>query len=637
MGIAYDDFERDDGALGLSWVVFTGTWNIAGGKAVNTGASGAYLGAVNAPTTASAEVDTYLDGTYTAPVYPFVKGNAANTDRYEGRVWYTAGTYNCDIYRVTGGSGTRIARVAATAVLPSPYRIKLTYTSGYLALFVEGAFVVGAVDSTHDANERVGMLSQTANGAVGEFTGAGEQTVTLTVTPFELGTESGDTQLSLVGEYTDWTSGTPGSPVFTCSAGFLSDQTIASATTATVTFTPPATAQTVTIYDPTNGVYDTINVVEGLPAEEPDTTCLLTVEGADLVNDTATAHSNTLLLTEATSIHATEAPELNVDIVQAIAEIWAGMYHFGAIGSENGLEAFLGQLLIAMMGSDTPTVSLYTAERTTSIREELEGVTNRLETLITPTAYTLENVIASVKGLDNRSVTQVYDLVDALTTGSNQDVLDALAAYFGVSPPTIAQLGTMVENLATIAGYDLGDVLDAIADIPGVDLSSITNKLNAIQPNTDYTLTTLTTRLNDLQIDSTAILDQLDTIQSLIENLPTSTPTSGAPVWPGVANVTLGTVVTLEEEPDLTGPFDGVLINITTPPTRTGLRQFGTAPMDYGVGEIAFVTDNGYIEPWQYLGFRTALYTPKMMRQASAVKCRVLAGAEGTIRTFTST
>lgn len=108
-----------------------------------------------------------------------------------------------------------------------------------------------------------------------------------------------------------------------------------------------------------------------------------------------------------------------------------------------------------------------------------------------------------------------------------------------------------------------------------------------------------------------------------------------APVWPGVADATLGGTVSLVDQLELAGPMHGVITNITTPPSKTGLRMIGGQPYDYNVGEIAFVSDRGDIEPWQYMGFRTALFTPKTMATASAALFRVLAGAVGTARTFT--
>jgi hypothetical protein len=62
--------------------------------------------------------------------------------------------------------------------------------------------------------------------------------------------------------------------------------------------------------------------------------------------------------------------------------------------------------------------------------------------------------------------------------------------------------------------------------------------------------------------------------------------------------------------------------------------MIGGQPMDYGVGEMSFGNDSGWIEPWVYLGFRTAVFTPKTMRSASHAYFRVLAGAGGTVQAW---
>jgi len=82
----------------------------------------------------------------------------------------------------------------------------------------------------------------------------------------------------------------------------------------------------------------------------------------------------------------------------------------------------------------------------------------------------------------------------------------------------------------------------------------------------------------------------------------------------------------------LHGPIFGVFVDITTPPTRTGRYLVGGQTYDYGVGMITFSQQDEYLEPWQYMGFRKAIYVPKTMSIASHVYFRVLAGAEGTVK-----
>lgn len=122
-------------------------------------------------------------------------------------------------------------------------------------------------------------------------------------------------------------------------------------------------------------------------------------------------------------------------------------------------------------------------------------------------------------------------------------------------------------------------------------------------------------------------------ITEVTVNVEARTP----PLWPGLANVTLGDAVELVDQMVLDGPMHGVLVSVTTPPTKTGRYNVGGEVYDYGVGMISFDTDNGFLEPWQYLGFRTAVFVPKAMEQADHAYFRVLAGAGGTVRPWLKT
>jgi hypothetical protein len=107
------------------------------------------------------------------------------------------------------------------------------------------------------------------------------------------------------------------------------------------------------------------------------------------------------------------------------------------------------------------------------------------------------------------------------------------------------------------------------------------------------------------------------------------------PVWPGAGAVTLGTPVGLLDQLVVDEVMDGVLVEVTTPPGKLGSYLVGGSTLDYGVGRITFETDDGDLEPWQYLGFRSAIYVPKTMEHASKARFQVLGGAEGTVTPWT--
>jgi len=108
-----------------------------------------------------------------------------------------------------------------------------------------------------------------------------------------------------------------------------------------------------------------------------------------------------------------------------------------------------------------------------------------------------------------------------------------------------------------------------------------------------------------------------------------------APVWPGLANVTLLTPVALATSLTISEAMDGVLVSITAVPTKQGQFAFGDLISWRNAGALAFVEDNGDAEYPQNLGFQSAVYLPKAMAHCSGVVVRASPGVTGTVTPFT--
>lgn len=130
---------------------------------------------------------------------------------------------------------------------------------------------------------------------------------------------------------------------------------------------------------------------------------------------------------------------------------------------------------------------------------------------------------------------------------------------------------------------------------------------------------------------------ELDMMQlsSLVPPPPPQLPPP--PVYPGAGGITLGTPVALDEDTTIPGPMHGVNIAITTPPHGLGKFSMGGRTWWYRLGQIAFVDDAGNVEPWQYISWDLALYTPSRMTEADHAIVRLLGGAEGTGTPWTRT
>ena len=125
-------------------------------------------------------------------------------------------------------------------------------------------------------------------------------------------------------------------------------------------------------------------------------------------------------------------------------------------------------------------------------------------------------------------------------------------------------------------------------------------------------------------------LDQLRWLQ-LKSALGLTQQTFSPPVWPGLANVVLGTPVDISLSFTVDGPMDGVLVAIATYPTLKGQYTYDDMVSALKIGALSFVSDNGDAEFIQILGFLNEVYCPKSMAHASSCKVRTVDGVTGTI------
>jgi hypothetical protein len=109
------------------------------------------------------------------------------------------------------------------------------------------------------------------------------------------------------------------------------------------------------------------------------------------------------------------------------------------------------------------------------------------------------------------------------------------------------------------------------------------------------------------------------------------TPGRSAPVWPGIANVTLGTPVIIADGASSSEACDGVIVAITGVPTGQGAYTFDTQKSYVHLGQLAFIDDNGEYEDGQNFGFQAGIITPRRMAHAAGFVMRVKASVTGTV------
>jgi len=114
-------------------------------------------------------------------------------------------------------------------------------------------------------------------------------------------------------------------------------------------------------------------------------------------------------------------------------------------------------------------------------------------------------------------------------------------------------------------------------------------------------------------------------------------PVTVAPVWPGLANVTMGDPVALDTGVTITEPMDGILITITGVDPHKVWYTYDSQKAYRHVGSLAFVTDNGALEQYQIVAFESGLYTPLHIERAAGVIIRTAGGTVGTATPWTRT
>lgn len=613
-----DDFNRADGALGNGWVINTGAASIVSSNAYSEGYTLAVNTNTNGTTYQEATVTSINNTTGASISCPVVKAMSGGNHWFNGNIYLFQGSWYYVIEYNDNGTG-EVASASTGSAPTGTVVTRLVYDNGHLSFYVNGTLMVEGDSARNQAYTLSGI----------RFPYYGPDTVSLfeaedsepqpylTIEPEQVWFANPIIFLQATLHNATWEANAHLGNGLVADKGFISATHDETSTIAAFEWAALGNQGTVTVTDPVTGATGTF-LSTLYPPQDSGQSYPLTENGANVLNNANVSCEDAAVLTTCDEVETGSGVTI-LKALDAILEQLGGFYN--QVGPDIGAVSLPS--LIYELAKKVGVAGYWTTEEVLTL---LGG---------TPAIYSNADIITAIGNL---------------SPGDNQDVLDALAAYFGENPPTIAQIGTMVSNLATIAGYDLGDVLDAIAAIPTTDLSGVMDKLDAIQPSNTDTLTSIQAAIvpsSAIQaiVDAGAlavageagatIAAVLDAISALSDLVEAQTPV-GPPVWPGLAGVTLGDAAQLVDQTYLVEDMQGVIVSITTPPTRTGLRQIGGALYDYGVGELAFETDNGDLEPWQYLGFRSAIFTPKTMARAAGVRFRVLAGAAGTVTPWTS-
>ena len=645
-----DLFDRADGPIGPNWGV--SNVDILSGRAHGTTTNGwARCLAIQSAGAQDVTITYSLDSALALYHAPIVKYATDGTGGYMAYLSGSSGAYQANIFRYTGGGYLTLASNYTPVVLGASTILRLVYSSGNLFLYLDGVLRAQAQDTLYDANVWCGFRVRGSTQGIDSFQAGSATTTAFSVSPSWAQTSGDPIVVSFSGIGTLWTPGVPGAPTFTASAGTLADQSVSGLGSASATFTPPGSDQTVIITDPSTALTDTIVISGDVPPSGGGFAPLLTPEGAATINRAAAIPGSQTVATDLSVIIPGALGNPDLTLLNAISDIWYAHYATWA-GSPPAETDAIGRILWNIAnGSVGPFVGPFPSILNEPLAETLGKLNSYFYDPIELSYVTTPQLLAAILAIGTPDLSQIRADIGIEGQGTYTSLVDLLLQMWGMDTPTLTQIATMISDLATIAGYDLGDVLDAIAALPTADGAAIMHKLDHIQPNESVDLTTIDAKINHVDATTDALATSLAamrtgsnlTLQDILDAIaaiPGGGPGGdylGAPVWPGLAGATLGSSVALSDGMVISGPLHGLLFQVTVQPAKAGKYQFGTVASWSHVGGVIFTSDNSYSERAQHFGLDAHLICPKEMRVASSATVRLNANWGGTVRPFTIT
>lgn len=222
---------------------------------------------------------------------------------------------------------------------------------------------------------------------------------------------------------------------------------------------------------------------------------------------------------------------------------------------------------------------------------------------------------------DVRCVLRTADL-QALRSSFNADgivaILGHLTAIRGPSSLTLADLVTTVQAVRGAGNPDLAAVLAAIAAVRGSgqpDLAGVLAAIAAVRGSGNP--------------DLAALVAALAIVDTHVLRRP--------PIWPGLANVTLGSPVAVATSVSIDVPMHGILVAFTAIPPGRSAIHYGDQDAWPKVAFLTFGSDGDDYEYQQTVSWESGVYLPKTMVQASHLRFNALPGVVGTITPFAVT
>lgn len=604
------------------------------------------------------------------------------------------GTAYASINKIVAGSVTNLVSNRQFALTTGVHTFTFQAAGSLLNARIDGATVAACVDSTFISGGYVTIYCNTADITfIDTFTIYDAGSTQMYLSPTSVPPDTAGLALGLTGVGTSWSVGVPGSPVITASEGTITYQRVLSATSIGLIYTSPAYATRVTFTDPYNGRTAYLAVTSGTGAGGIGDFLNwglyqflqnLNDQLIELLNSSAQALWDGETLEEEESVlgwvrHIGLPPEgetlasLLVAILREVADtdqqeptlrdaVVAAITAVNVISGSgaNTIADVLSAISAIEPGGDSQAV----LDAIADLAGQLTTAQTSLNIISSNDANSIADVESQITGLSNdvglvavdaEHAADTADSIASDATSNRNLILAAIGGSTGVEAAllvctacllvgegatTATEVVDMVAsvigagtNLATIAGIVLDWLTDhASAPLPALvsGMGDVINDIAAVSNALSGDVTTITDAISGSETDLASKIDGLeDKIDALAQAL--AELSGGGGKWPGLANVTLGTPVSITETMRIATTMEGFIYDVTSVTSGARIYNLGGKTSISGLAQASFESDNGDMETFQLLSFVKSVVVPKSMLTASACVLEWRPGTTGTV------
>jgi len=641
VGVFLDDFDRADGGLGGNWSTTRGAPVITSGAFVAPSVASAIDTTIHSATRIEASCHIWHAVASSDRCGPVVKGAAGTTDGYMLSQYITGGVNYLRISAASIYNGGDYASYQMPSAPTNFYELHLVWDQGTLTAYYNGAQVMQVTDNTYALREYAGLACSHNVSPIVDCRILTDQGVSLTVTPNPCGNFGDPVEMTATGENTDWTPGTPGSPVLSVSNGAISGQVVASATSMTFTWTLGTFLGQATFTDPTTGA-SCVVIVTSDPAYLPGITGQFSEEAVAYIERSAIAETDPTIANREMVV-SESGP--SITLRSGVNSIRLATQDKTYIpDGDAGVNALADILWRLVNGGYEPPTGPFAEPSGATLKEDLATLIDSLAEYRGESQFVVADLLYLLGGDPIGSHRDILTAIDALGSVDLQPVLDAIDAARGDPDANLREIVTHLDALRTVNDWTLGNVKAWIeaADHGVVDLQPVLTAISSLSSQLTTTQTNIRNDIASLGLVVVAVQTTVGTVSTAVGGLVTAVAsilelvqalhnTPAIPLWPGIAGVDLGTPLALSDGMTIDGPLDGLLIHFTAVPAAAQRFSFGSQLSYKYSGAVMFGSDNGQYEMAQNLGAEHGILTPKTMIRADSAVLRLGSGFAGTV------